>query len=107
MALVGLDESLLTRHRLTSLVDDAAVAIAGSLDAATSPSLENRLPDWTLRPFSMMEMFARLRHERDLTVVLVTHQMDDVNYADNVIVMDRGQIVKTGTPRRSSKILRG
>ena len=52
----------------------------------------------------MMEMFARLRHERDLTVVLVTHQMDDVaNYADNVIVMDRGQIVKTGTPREIFK----
>jgi len=48
----------------------------------------------------MMDMFARLRHEQQLTIVLVTHQMDDVaNYANNVIVMDHGQVVKTGTPQ--------
>ena len=52
----------------------------------------------------MMEMFARLRREQGLTVVLVTHQMDDVaNYADHVIVMDQGRVVKTGTPQEIFK----
>ena len=39
-----------------------------------------------------------------MTVVLVTHQMDDVaNYADHVIVMDQGRVVKTGAPREIFK----
>ena len=48
---------------------------------------------------SMMEMFIDLQQTTNITLVLVTHQMDDVaKYADNVIVMEKGTMVKNGTP---------
>ncbi|MBQ0835178.1 energy-coupling factor ABC transporter ATP-binding protein [Lactiplantibacillus pentosus] len=101
--LVGLDESLLSRSPFDlSGGQMRRVAIAGVL-AMQPQVLVLDEPTAGLDPqgrLDMMEMFAKLRHERNLTVVLVTHQMDDVaNYADNVIVMDQGKIVKTGTPR--------
>lgn len=49
--------------------------------------------------FEMMEMFAQLQREKGITIVLVTHQMNDVSdYADYVIVCEKGTVVKTGTP---------
>ena len=48
----------------------------------------------------MMQMFERLHREEGQTIVLVTHQMDDVaDYADTVWVMAKGHLIKTGTPR--------
>ena len=35
----------------------------------------------------------------DITVILITHYMEEVIYADKVIVMDDGKIVMTGTPK--------
>lgn len=47
----------------------------------------------------MMNMFDRLYRDQGLTIVLVTHQMEDVvAYANHVIVMDAGTCVKEGTP---------
>lgn len=47
----------------------------------------------------MMTMFDRLYRDQGLTIVLVTHQMEDVAaYANHVIVMDGGTCVKEGTP---------
>ena len=38
----------------------------------------------------MMEMFAQLQREKGITIVLVTHQMNDVSdYADYVIVCEK------------------
>ncbi|WP_338207987.1 energy-coupling factor ABC transporter ATP-binding protein [Lactiplantibacillus paraxiangfangensis] len=105
--LVGLNQDLLKRSPFDlSGGQMRRVAIAGVL-AMKPQVLVLDEPTAGLDPqgrLDMMEMFARLRHEQDLTVVLVTHQMDDVaNYADNVIVMDGGRIVKTGTPREIFK----
>ncbi|KRN18310.1 abc transporter, atp-binding protein [Lacticaseibacillus camelliae DSM 22697 = JCM 13995] len=48
----------------------------------------------------MMKMFQRLHEKQGMTIVLVTHQMDDVaDYADHVLVMDEGHLIKEGTPR--------
>ena len=48
----------------------------------------------------MMEMFSSLQKEQGITIVLVTHQMNDVSdYADYVIVCEKGTVVKTGTPK--------
>ena len=50
---------------------------------------------------SMMALFDRLHREHHLTIILVTHQMDDVaDYADHVVVMEHGQVLMTGTPRQ-------
>lgn len=78
------------------------VAIAGVL--AMKPSvLVLDEPTAGLDPAGrneMMTMFAKLHKQQGMTIVLVTHQMDDVaDYADHVLVMDRGELVKTGTPR--------
>ena len=39
-----------------------------------------------------------LNQVEDVTVVLITHYMEEVIYADKVIVMDDGKIVMQGTP---------
>ena len=48
----------------------------------------------------MMEMFYKLNEEQHMTIVLVTHQMNDVSdYADHVIVIESGNVVKEGSPK--------
>lgn len=40
-----------------------------------------------------------LNQVEDVTVILITHYMEEVIYADKVVVMDDGKIVMQGTPR--------
>ena len=40
-----------------------------------------------------------LNQVEDVTVLLITHYMEEVIYADKVIVMDDGKVVMQGTPR--------
>ncbi len=40
-----------------------------------------------------------LNEVEDVTAILITHYMEEVIYADKVIVMDRGKIAMQGTPR--------
>ena len=48
----------------------------------------------------MMEMFYKLNKEQNMTIVLVTHHMNDVSeYADHVIVIEAGNVVKEGSPK--------
>jgi energy-coupling factor transport system ATP-binding protein len=48
----------------------------------------------------MMQLFQQL-HADGQTIVLVTHQMDDVaDFADKVLVMDQGKLVRQGTPQQ-------
>ena len=77
------------------------VAIAGVL--AMQPSvLVLDEPTAGLDPagrHEMMQLFADL-HAQGQTIVLVTHQMDDVaDFADTVLVMDHGKLVRSGSPR--------
>lgn len=47
----------------------------------------------------MMEMFKQLYEKEKLTIILVTHNMNDVaNYADNVIVLEQGRLLRQGVP---------
>jgi energy-coupling factor transport system ATP-binding protein len=47
----------------------------------------------------LMTLFARLQKERDMTVVLITHQMEYVaQYADHVVIFEGGTVVNEGTP---------
>ncbi|MGZ7244387.1 AAA family ATPase, partial [Streptococcus pyogenes] len=46
----------------------------------------------------LMAMFKQL-HENGLTIVLVTHLMDDVaDFADFVYVLEKGKVVLSGQP---------
>lgn len=101
--LVGLDDSYLERSPFElSGGQMRRVAIAGVL-AMEPEILVLDEPTAGLDPQGrkeMMEMFLRLHKERGMTIVLVTHLMDDVaNYADHVIVLEKGRIVKAGSPK--------
>lgn len=47
----------------------------------------------------IMNMFYALHKEKNLSTVLVTHSMEDAaRYADQIVVMDKGEVYKKGTP---------
>ena len=48
----------------------------------------------------ILEMIRRIRHDKNMTIILVSHNMDDVaEYSDRVFVMNRGRLMLSGTPR--------
>ena len=47
----------------------------------------------------VLETIHRLNKEKGITVVLITHHMNEAETADRVIVMDAGQVVLDGTPK--------
>ena len=51
----------------------------------------------------VMETIRRLHREEKLTVVLITHYMDEAVQADRVVVMDDGKIVMFAPPREVFK----
>ena len=101
LALVGIDESLFERSPFElSGGQMRRVAIAGML--AMEPTvLVLDEPTAGLDPLGrkeLMTLFKKL-HLSGMTIVLVTHLMDDVAaYADQVYVMEKGRLVKSGKP---------
>ena len=101
LALVGIDESLLNRSPFElSGGQMRRVAIAGIL--AMEPAiLVLDEPTAGLDPLGrkeLMNLFRKL-HQLGMTIVLVTHLMDDVaEYANQVYVMEKGRLVKGGKP---------
>ena len=101
LALVGIDESLFERSPFElSGGQMRRVAIAGIL------AMEPRIlvldePTAGLDPIGrkeLMGLFKKL-HQDGITIVLVTHLMDDVaEFADQVYVMEKGRLVKSGAP---------
>ena len=101
LALVGIDESLFESSPFElSGGQMRRVAIAGIL------AMEPRIlvldePTAGLDPIGrkeLMNLFKKL-HQDGITIVLVTHLMDDVaEYADQVYVMEKGRLVKSGEP---------
>ncbi len=103
LQLVGLPESVYERSPFElSGGQMRRVAIAGVL-AQNPEVLVLDEPTAGLDPYGhhqMMDMFMRLQKQEQLTVIMVSHQMDDVaEYADHIIVFEHGEIVKTGTTR--------
>ena len=47
----------------------------------------------------VLEAVRELNRSEGVTVILITHNMEEVVYADQVFVMERGNVVMTGTPR--------
>ena len=101
LALVGIDESLFDRSPFElSGGQMRRVAIAGIL--AMEPAiLVLDEPTAGLDPLGrkeLMDLFKKL-HRSGMTIVLVTHLMDDVaEYANQVYVMEKGRLVKSGKP---------
>lgn len=102
LPLVGLDASFMDRSPFDlSGGQMRRVAIAGVLAMEPSVLILDE-PTAGLDPkgqLEMMNLFKELHETQDITIVLVTHQMEDVaNYADQMIVLDEGRIVEKGTP---------
>ena len=58
-------------------------------------------PTTGLDPKSRMlvwEHIRKLREENDLTIFLTTHYMEETADADNVVILDKGEIIASGTP---------
>ena len=47
----------------------------------------------------VMDTVKRLNREKGITVVLITHHMDEAAQADRVVVLDKGSVAADGTPR--------
>ena len=47
----------------------------------------------------VIETIRELNREKKMTVILITHYMDEVVHADKVYVMDDGKVVMEGTPK--------
>lgn len=47
----------------------------------------------------VLDAVEQLNREKDVTVILITHYMEEVTRADRVYVMDNGKVVMQGTPR--------
>ena len=47
----------------------------------------------------VLETVKKLNREKNITIVLITHHMDEAAMADRLIVMDGGKMVMDGTPR--------
>ena len=47
----------------------------------------------------VLDTVCRLNREQGMTVVLITHYMEEAAMADRVVVMDEGRVVLDGTPR--------
>ena len=101
LAAVGMSE--FTRHapHLLSGGQKQRVAIAGVLamepeciilDEATAMLDPKGRRD-------VLETVQRLNREKGMTVIMITHHMDEAELADRVIVMNRGEIYLDGTPR--------
>ena len=101
LAAVGMGEFARHAPHLLSGGQKQRIAIAGViamepdcivLDEATA----------MLDPVGRRDVLAtvhRLNRERGMTVVLITHHMNEAEDADRVIVMNRGQVAMDGTPR--------
>ena len=48
----------------------------------------------------VMETVQRLNREKGITVVLITHHMDEAAKADRVVVLHRGKVAADGTPKQ-------
>lgn len=77
------------------------VAIAGILAMEPSCIVLDE-PTAMLDPrgrWEVMETIQRFNKEKGITIVLITHYMDEAVQADRVVMMDEGKILQSGTPK--------
>lgn len=98
---VGMLEYRLNSPNKLSGGQKQRVAIAGVI-AMTPQCIVLDEPTAMLDPNGRREVLdtvQTLRRRKNVTVILITHYMEEVIDADKVYVMDRGHIVMQGTPR--------
>lgn len=101
LSLAGLAEH---RHRPPHLLSGGLkirLAVAGVLAMRPSCIILDE-PTSMLDPRgrrSLMETLTRLNRENEITVILVTHFMEEAVRADRVLVLNGGKVALLGTPR--------
>ena len=78
------------------------VAIAGTI-AANASCIVLDEPTAMLDPRGrreVMETISRLNREKGITVVLITHHMDEAAKAERVVVLHKGVVAADGTPQQ-------
>ena len=93
-----------TPHRLSG-GQKQRIAIAGII-AMEPECLVLDEPTAMLDPkgrAEIIETILRLNKEKGITVILITHYMEEAEKADRVIVMNDGEIINDGTPREVFK----
>ncbi len=98
---VGLSDRKKTAPHLLSGGQKQKLAIAGIL--AMSPQCfildeATSMLDPATR-VEFMELISKLVKQRDLTVINITHNMEEAIMADYVYIMDEGRVVIEGTPK--------
>lgn len=99
--MVGMYEYRLHAPHKLSGGQKQRIAIAGIL-AMQPECLVLDEPTAMLDPQGRREVLdtvARLNRERGMTVILITHYMEEAVRADRVVVMESGRILMDGTPR--------
>ena len=103
LKLVGLEDEMFYQSPFDlSGGQKKRVAIAGVLAMKPQVLILDE-PTAGLDPAGKKEIFKlieKLRKERDMTIILVSHSMEDVaEHADRLLVFDKGKLTFDGTPR--------
>jgi energy-coupling factor transport system ATP-binding protein len=78
------------------------VAIAGAIARHCEVLLLDE-PTALLDPDSQIELVEQVRDlvkRRGITALWVTHRLNELDYCDGAILLDRGEVVDTGEPER-------
>lgn len=100
LELVGMTDYRLHAPHLLSGGQKQRVAIAGVL-AMNPRCLVLDEPTAMLDPVGRGEVLAavcKLHQEQGITIILITHFMEEAIHAGRVIVMEQGQIIRDGSP---------
>ena len=101
LSVVGMQDYKRQAPHMLSGGQKQRVAIAGVLALQPTCMVLDE-PTAMLDPVGREEVLSTvlaLNKEKGITIVLITHFMQEAALADRVVVMDRGHIVKTGTPK--------
>lgn len=98
---VGMEEFTLHAPHHLSGGQKQRVAIAGiiAMEPACIVLDESTAMLDPLGRREVLDTVKKLNREKNITIVLITHHMDEAAMADRVVVMDSGSVVMDGTPK--------
>ena len=101
LALVGMERYAQAAPHLLSGGQKQRIAIAGAIAMQTHALVLDE-PTAMLDPRGRLEVLSaveKLHDEQGMTIVYITHFMEEAIAADRIVLMEAGQVVMDGTPR--------
>lgn len=102
LSAVGMQDYALAAPHLLSGGQKQRIAIAGAIAMQTSCLVLDE-PTAMLDPRGRSEVLAavkKLHEEQGMTIVYITHFMEEAAAAERVLVMEKGHLVEDGPPRK-------